>query len=175
MFYLFAIISMKNNLSHNEQLEMARKQIERSEDTINEIGVKQFDEQRFSLQKNRNTFKKNEQLANIFEEIENFLDTQKEKDIDRKELKSILKSYLASFDNDIPEIKTDIEEFYSTIQDVLIKRFRIKRNTEWWLFFVLKDTETNEEKKELFSSLKNPELTYLFYLLAIEKTLSIKK
>lgn len=166
---------MKNNLTHGEQLEMARKQIERSEDNIKGIGVKQLDEQRFSLQKNRNTFKKNEQLANIFEEIENFLDTQKEKDIDRKELKKILQKYLSSFENDIPEIKTDIEKYYPTIQDVLIKRFRIKRNTEWWLFFVLKDTETNEEKKKLFSSLKNPELTYLFYLLALEKTLSPKK
>lgn len=166
---------MKNNLTHGEQLEITRKQLERSEDNIKGIGVKQLDEQRFSLQKNRNIFKKNEQLANIFEEIENFLDTQKEKDIDRKELKKILQKYLSSFENDIPEIKTDIEKYYPTIQDVLIKRFRIKRNTEWWLFFVLKDTETNEEKKELFSSLKNPELTYLFYLLALEKTLSTKK
>ena len=121
---------MKNNLTHGEQLEITRKQLERSEDNIKGIGVKQLDEQRFSLQKNRNIFKKNEKLANIFEEIENFLDTQKEKDIDRKELKKILQKYLSSFENDIPEIKTDIEKYYPTIQDVLIKRFRIKRNTE---------------------------------------------
>ena len=163
---------IKRPLTDEENLEMTKNRLSWEEDRLSKTDIKRLDEEMVWYHKYFLNFRKNPELPKIMKEFDKYVDTL-DNWYQKEDLDKILDEYFPSFKENFPKRNywlykmTPIYKNKNHIKRSLIKLYKHSKAINWSLFLILK--EWNKESKEvLFENNKNPELTYVFYLLLIK-------
>lgn len=163
---------IKRPLTDEENLEMTKNRLSREEDKLATTDIKFFDEEMIWYHKYFLNFRKNPELPKIMKEFDKYVDTL-DNWYQKEDLDGILDKYFPFFKENFPKRNywlykmTPIYKNRSHLKRALIKLYKHSKETNWSLFVVLKEWK-KKPKEILFDNYKNPELTYVFYLLLIK-------